>query len=48
MGTIENHLSRGDLKQTPPEGLSKQERNKWLWWGGSGKDQFWTPDQAKN
>ena len=44
MGTIENHLSRGDLKQTPPEGLSKQERNKWLWWGGSGKDQFWTPD----
>lgn len=23
MGTIENHLSRGDLKQTPPEGDRK-------------------------
>lgn len=44
MATIEYHLSRGDLKQTPPEGLSKQEKNKWLWWGGSGKNQFWTPD----
>lgn len=46
MATIENHLSRGDLKQTPPEGLSKKEQNKWLWWGGSGKGQFWTPDSA--
>ena len=46
MATIENHLSRGDLKQTPPEGLTQQERSKWLWWGGSGKDQYWTPDPA--
>ena len=45
MSTIENHLSRGDLKQSPPEGLTQKERNKWLWWGGSGKDQFWTPDE---
>jgi len=44
MGTIENHLSRGDLKQTPPKGLTPKERDKWLWWGGSGKNQFWTPD----
>ena len=44
MATIENHLSRGDLKQTPPANLKGKERNKWLWWGGSGKDQFWTPD----
>lgn len=44
MATIENHLSRGDLKQTPPADLKGKERNKWLWWGGSGKDQFWTPD----
>lgn len=43
MMTIENHISRGDLKQTPPEGLTKQERNKWLWYGGSGKDQHWKP-----
>ncbi len=44
MGTIENHLSRGDMKQTPPEGLSGKERNEWLWYGGSGEGQFWTPD----
>lgn len=44
MATIENHLSRGDLKQTPPAGLSVKERNKWLWWGGSGKNQFWSPN----
>ncbi len=46
MGTIENHISRGDLKQTPPEGLTQKERNQWLWWGGSGKEQFWTPDES--
>lgn len=44
MGTIENHLSRGDLKQTPPANLKGKERAKWLWYGGSGKNQFWTPD----
>ncbi len=46
MGTIENHLSRGDCKQTPPESLSQKEKNEWLWWGGSGEDQFWTPDPS--
>lgn len=44
MATIENHLSRNDMKQTPPAGLSPEERDKWLGWGGSGEDQFWTPD----
>ena len=44
MATIENHLSRGDLKQIPPTGLSQKEKSKWLWWGGSGKNQYWTPD----
>lgn len=44
MATIENHLSRGDLKQIPPKGLSPKERNEWLWYGGSGENQFWTPD----
>lgn len=44
MATIENHLSRGDLKQIPPAELKGKERNKWLWWGGSGKNQYWTPD----
>lgn len=46
MATIENHMSRGDLKQTPPEGLSPKEKSKWLWWGGSGKNQFWTPNDT--
>ena len=46
MAKIEHHLSRGDLKQVPPAGLTPKERNKWLWWGGSGQNQFWTPDSA--
>ncbi|HML69955.1 MAG TPA: sulfatase [Macellibacteroides fermentans] len=46
MASIENHLSRGDLKQIPPAGLTNAERNKWLWWGGSGKNQFWTPSDT--
>ena len=46
MATVENHLSRNDLKQTPPANLSKEERNKWMSWGGSGKNQFWTPDST--
>ena len=46
MATIANHMSRGDLKQTPPAGLTQKERNKWLWWGGSGKNQFWTPSDT--
>ncbi len=45
MATIENHLSRGDMKQTPPEGLTPKEKAKWLWWGGSGKDQYWSPSE---
>lgn len=45
MGTIEFHTSRGDLKQTPPEGLTQKERSEWLWWGGSGKDQYWSPSE---
>ena len=44
MATIEHHLSRGDLKQLAPDSLNQKEKNKWLWWGGSGKDQFWTPN----
>ena len=46
MATIEHHISRGDLKMTPPEGLSPKESDKWLWWGGSGSNQFWTPNDS--
>ena len=44
MATIENHLTRNDMKQVPPTNLKSNERTKWLEWGGSGKKQFWTPD----
>ncbi len=44
MATIENHLSRNDLKQVPPPGLTGKDRADWLEYGGSGKNQFWTPD----
>jgi arylsulfatase A-like enzyme len=43
MATVEHHLSRRDLKQVPPKGLSNKERNKWLAWGGSGENQYWSP-----
>lgn len=46
MATIENHLSRNDLKQTPPAGLTEKERADWLWYGGSGNNQFWTPNDS--
>lgn len=44
MATIEKHMSRADLKQVPPRGLSKKEKDKWLNWGGSGENQYWSPD----
>lgn len=44
MAKISEHLSRGDLKMQAPEGLSQEAKDKWLWYGGSGENQFWTPD----
>ena len=44
MAMIAKHMSRDDLKQTPPAGLTEKERKKWLNWGGGGEDQPWTPD----
>lgn len=44
MAMIDKHMSRDDLKQTPPAGLTEKERKKWLNWGGGGEDQPWTPD----
>lgn len=46
MATIAHHLSRGDLKVSAPEGLTGAEKEKWLWFGGSGKNQHWTPNAA--
>jgi arylsulfatase A-like enzyme len=46
MATIENHLSRGDLKVPTPADLTGAAKEKWLWYGGSGKNQHWTPNEA--
>lgn len=46
MASIENHLSRRDMKQTPPEGLTGKQLEQWLSWGGAGENQFWTPDST--
>ncbi len=43
MATIENHMSRGDLKQIPPANLSGKQKQDWLWYGGSGDLQDWSP-----
>jgi arylsulfatase A-like enzyme len=45
MARIDKHLSRNDLKQTPPAGLTGKERENWLWYGGSGDNQQWTPGE---
>lgn len=44
MAMIAKHMSREDLKQTPPAGMKGEELKKWLNWGGAGEDQTWTPD----
>jgi len=46
MATIERHLSRNDLKQIPPAELTGKAREEWLWYGGSGNNQFWTPNDS--
>ena len=44
MATIENHISRGDVKMPVPPSFDKKHQSKWLWYGGSGDNQYWTPD----
>lgn len=46
MATIENHTSRGDMKMPVPPGFDKKHAAKWLWYGGSGAGQYWSPDQT--
>ena len=46
MAKIAENLSRLDLKQVPPNGLNDKEKNDWLWYGGTGKNQFWSPDSS--
>ncbi len=44
MATIENHISRGDVKMPVPPGFKGEKANEWLWYGGSGDKQKWSPD----
>lgn len=46
MATIENHLTREDLKQIPPADLADKDRKAWLQWGGLGKSQYWSPSDT--
>lgn len=43
MAMIEKHLSRKDLKQEPPVGLTRKVEAEWLNYGGSGDNQLWSP-----
>lgn len=43
MASIDENLSRGDLKMTAPPEFSKEQIRKWSRYG-QGKDQYWTPD----
>lgn len=42
--TILHHMTPNDVKLTPPEGLTPQERNRWLSRGVHGD--FWTPSDT--
>lgn len=44
MATVENHFSREDLKMVAPRGFDEKHTNQWIKYGGSGDDQYWTPD----
>ena len=46
MATIENHISRGDVGMPVPPGIYGKQATEWLWYGGSGEGQKWTPDQT--
>lgn len=45
MATVENHFSREDIKMTPPPGFYGKDATKWLKYGGSGDNQYWSPDE---
>ncbi len=44
MATVENHFSREDIKMTVPPGFDAKHAQKWIKYGGSGDEQYWTPD----
>ena len=44
MATIAHHLSRNDLKMSPPDSLSGAKREKWLSYGMLGERQHVSPD----
>ncbi len=46
MATIDNHIARGDIDMPVPPGIFGKQAQEWLWYGGSGENQKWTPDQT--
>lgn len=44
MATVENHFSRDDIKMSVPPGFDQKHAQEWIKYGGSGDDQYWTPD----
>ncbi len=46
MATIEHHMSRGDVDMPVPPGIFGKQAEEWLWYGGSGDKQKWTPDET--
>ncbi len=46
MATIKNHISRNDVKMPLPPGIKGKQAIEWGWYGGSGDNQKWTPDQT--
>ncbi len=44
MATVENHFSREDIKMVAPRGFDTKHETTWLKYGGSGDEQYWTPD----
>ena len=46
MMRVADHMSRRDMKQVPPATIPKKELEKWFWYGGSGQNQVWTPNES--
>ena len=46
MARIEDHISRNDVKMPLPPGIKGKQADDWLWYGGSGDGQKWSPDET--
>ncbi len=44
MATIDQHISRNDVKMPIPPGFDAKHAAEWILYGGTGDGQYWTPD----